>query len=486
MTQKLGVDVKATFDGSDVLSNVNRLNAALENLGKHVEGIKITPIDPAAFSDVAKLQAELSKVQSSAQQVLKVLSSDVKKRIAETGQSGAKDVFQIDWNKIFLDAGVRGRQLKSYLQHIFQGTELSPATFSTPGGTPKLSSPKTRPLPAQPEVVSMVGRTLEAGLNAAGPVGSAVVQSIRKARAASSEGGIGVGLGAGLGSFVGSLAALGVGKLVGGIREHVDRAGQQAVTLDTLKRQLGDVGVSFDELRTRVAIAAEQSGVSLDEAAKAASNFARDAGLAAKSQAELSKAIPTIVGFARSFGLDVGQSGALFGAARRYGVSSGAEGDRRLALMIGEAVGHSGGAARTDELVAAVTSFMATQARMSLSAANMGGLSRVVVGPDGVRTAGPGRGRIRGAPGASEQRGGARWHGGQHVAEFQPLCTFPAWAPEPFRDAGPDGAGRVRAPARRLRAGFRVPGFCSQVRAAQSWRWRRKRQPPGRNGAARA
>ena len=50
---------------------------------------------------------------------------------------------------------------------------------------------------------------------------------------------------AGVAGLIGGVVALGVGKLVGGVMNKIGDAQTDAIGYDTLKRQLGDVNVSF-------------------------------------------------------------------------------------------------------------------------------------------------------------------------------------------------------------------------------------------------
>lgn len=419
MTQKLGVDVKATFDGANIEATLKRLNERIEAFGKQAGNIHFNPISVEALGGLEKAVHLLEQFEKRSKEAMVGLSADVKKRVKESNQKVA-DVLQLDLGKIYISPQAQQAAARNILGHVLQGTQFAPSAAVAPVAAtppPKLPAPRTATEHAVFGLMGIIGQAGEGGLHAAGGGGMVISNAIRHARvraaqAANVEGGgspLMMGIGGGLGALAGGLAALGIGKLVGGVMNKVGQAEQDAIGIDTLKRQMGDVGVSFTYLQETVRKSAFDMGASYDEAAKAAVEFAKEAGLGAAKQEELGRALPNIIGFARSFGLDIGQSTQMFGAARRFGVSSNEGGDRRLALMIGEAVSKGGMVGRTDELVGALSSFMATQARMAMAPANASGFLGMMAGLTGSGMAGldpAGAASLIGQVNASVARGG--------------------------------------------------------------------------------
>ena len=102
---------------------------------------------------------------------------------------------------------------------------------------------------------------VNAGLNAAGPVGGVAARSINA--------GASGGFGAGLSTMLGGLAAFGVSKAIGSVMNKLGDAEQESIRYDTLKRSLGDVNVSFTVLRDSIRHAAAGMDTTFDEAQQA-------------------------------------------------------------------------------------------------------------------------------------------------------------------------------------------------------------------------
>lgn len=172
-------------------------------------------------------------------------------------------------------------------------------------------------------------------------------------------GGAGMGLLGGLG--VGALA-FGAFKIGQGISEGYDIAKDRASTLDNLKRQLGDVGVSFDRLKLLSNAAADGLQINSKEAAELALQFNR-LSKGHGGFGGLADATRVSVGFSRSYGLDpsagVGFFGGMANMDRR-------QNNRELALLVAEAIEKSGMSARADEVMQAIQGYAASVSRMVL------------------------------------------------------------------------------------------------------------------------
>jgi len=160
-------------------------------------------------------------------------------------------------------------------------------------------------------------------------------------------------------------------KAIGAVREKVGNAEQESIGYDTLKRNIGDVNVSFEMLRGSIRQAAYEIGSSFDEAQKLGTEFARIANVGAAGARGIAGEVGFGGGMSRSFGLGLGSGVNTMATLRQFGVTSDETGSRRFALMIGEAVAKVG-FAKADEVLAAVAQFTTMQARAGLNAPNVG------------------------------------------------------------------------------------------------------------------
>ncbi len=177
----------------------------------------------------------------------------------------------------------------------------------------------------------------------------------------------------------GMLALAGISGLMSMAGSAVDSAGDEAVTIDTLKRRMGDLGVSFNSLRDTVRSASSGMGITYVEAARLSQEFARVTGR--MRGVDVGGDLRTSIGFARSFGIDPGESTQFFGTMRRVG-AQGADDQqsKRLALLIGEAISKGGYTAKADEVLRAVSDFASQAARLTLTTPNIGGYAGMLTG----------------------------------------------------------------------------------------------------------
>lgn len=185
---------------------------------------------------------------------------------------------------------------------------------------------------------------------------------------ATGGGGIGGGI-AGLlrGSAIGALA-FGAFKLGQAASQGIDMARERAGTLDTLKRQMGDVGVSFDRLRIASDNVAYGLGInSKDFAALEQQMNVASRGADAGDPRALAAATSMAAGFARSYGMDPGATANLFGGVKNV--------DKRqdygqFAMILASTIEKSSMASRADEVGQALVTFGQLASKLSLSAPN--------------------------------------------------------------------------------------------------------------------
>lgn len=175
------------------------------------------------------------------------------------------------------------------------------------------------------------------------------------------------------------LALAGINSVMGMAGASVDMATEESVGIDTLKRRAGDLGQSFDKLQDDVRGATQGLGMAYVESARLSQQFAKTAGdlRGINVGGELRSAI----GLSRAYGLDPAAGTQFFGTMQRLRVTGGSDQEnRRLALMIGDAISNSGYSARGDEMLAAITNFATQIARVTLGAPNVDAYASYLTG----------------------------------------------------------------------------------------------------------
>jgi hypothetical protein len=369
------IPVSADFDGADIEKTIAKLNEQMNRLAQTVataNKMKFTPVTQGSVN-------ELKQVEDRFKELLKI-SGALRDRVKATGQGGL-GFGAVDWNRLYDDPTIRQRKLLQAFQHVTAGTSYglqavptAPAPSGTkPGAQPAApSNPAAPPAPAGPGLGSTLGGIAGAGLRATGPVGGVVAN----AASAGMSGGFSAGL---LGLF-GGLAALGIGKGIGAIKDKVDAAGQEGVGYDTLKRTLGDVNVSFSLLRESLRAASYDIDTTFEQTQKLGTDFAKLSGMTREQYKTLAEEVSVGGGFGRSFGMDPEQSNAFFAQMRQFQVTANVNESKRLALMIGEAVGKTGQFGKMDEVLQAISGFAASQTRNSLASANVQGYAGQLAG----------------------------------------------------------------------------------------------------------
>lgn len=390
MSGGVKIPVSAEFEGSDIdkvvqqlTQQMNRLAGAVANANK----VKFNPVDKGSINELKQIQARFEELQK--------ISSGLRNRIKATGQSGT--AFQsLDWSRLYEDQSARARAMSRVYSHVTGGTAFAlGSTLPSPAGVPPHQTPPRSGSgggagnssrgggsgnKGSGGFQSTIGGVASAGLRAAGPVGGVV----EKAGAAGLSGGMGAGL---MGLF-GGLAALAVGKVVGGIMSKVDAAEQEAIGYDTLKRTLGDVNVSFNMLRESMRSAADSIDITFTESLKMGSEFAKVANISKEQYKTIAEEVSIGGGFGRSMGIDPSQSNQFFAQMRQFQVTGNANDSRKLALMIGESVAKANSFSKSDEFLQAIASFTSGQSRSGLAGANVEGYAGMLSGLVGSRIPG--------------------------------------------------------------------------------------------------
>lgn len=360
MADNLKIPISAELDPNGTRAAVQKATEMINSIGQAVaraNKLQYNPVQKGAIEDLKKLQAQFEALQK--------VSAPLRQKLAATGQKGAA-FFDIDWSKLYPDGASRGRAMLNAFNYSSSGTAFGGrfGAMQPPGGGGGGggggSLPPAPPAPGGGGGGRFPGQGIvNAGLNAAGPVGRAAAGGLN-------AGFGGGGLMAGLGVFGGMLAAAGLSKAVGAVMGKLDDAEQEAIGVDTLKRMLGDVGVGFKELRDSLRNAAQAMDTNYNEALRLGTEFAKVSGVNAPGEMRVGG------GLARSLGLDLSQGVGAMANLRLNKITSNEQDARRFALLIGEAVGRVG-FAKADELLAAVTQYTSQQTRNGMTSANLAG-----------------------------------------------------------------------------------------------------------------
>lgn len=180
--------------------------------------------------------------------------------------------------------------------------------------------------------------------------------------------------GAGIGSMIpGPLGLLGgaVGGIAGGAMDKfIGSARQEAKTYSELRRMIGSTTNDFGNLRDSVRSVIHGFGVTDNEAANLAKQFAHTAGLTGDATNTITSAIGTSTGFAQGYGINGEQATSFFANMRLSGGTKNDADNRRLALLIGESVAKGGTSAKMDEVMASISNFASHFAQSTLTNPN--------------------------------------------------------------------------------------------------------------------
>lgn len=344
------IPVSASFDQSSIDSQLQQFSQKLNALGQQIaeaNKVQFEPVSKTSLDELKRITAQF--------EALKRVSGDLNRRINATGQKGA-GFLELDWSQMYPDEHSRARQMAKAFQYV-TGHQFSQQE-QQPGQQNKPQQPSSPP-PRHPFTNAAVN-VAQAGLGAAGPMGGVASRALGAGMAG--------GFSAGIMGLLGGALAMGVGKLVGDIRERIGKAEDNAVSFDTLKRTLGDVNVSFESLRASVQGAAGDVKVTFDEAAKLTTSFTKLGNVAGDQAMSLGGELRTGVEMSRSLGLDPSTGMSFLGTMRGMRATQDEQGSRRMALLIGETIAKSDAFAKSDEVMEAISGYVTAQTRASFGA----------------------------------------------------------------------------------------------------------------------
>ena len=344
------IPVSAELNQQAITQQIDSVRDALNSLGKDAQGagkIKFEPINKVSLENVKKMRTEFDAIVK--------MSPGLKKALAAGGQGG-KSFDDVQWNQVFKDEKQRREHANSLLRRLLP--EDSPNVKPTPDGRP---GPSPDP---QPQPTPGTGSWRRAGMGAVAGIAGGVASQIGGIGGGAASGALAGGLAGGpLGAAVGGLAGA-ITSLLGAIGESRDIA----VSLDTLKRTLGDTNVSFKELQDSTRGLADEYSLADAEASALTKRYANLSG--SEDVADSRNDVGVGVGFSRSFGLDPSAGVGFFGQMRGMGITQSADDSKKLALMIGESVAKAGDLPRLGDVLAGLTRYMEGAARTSLTAPN--------------------------------------------------------------------------------------------------------------------
>ena len=275
-----------------------------------------------------------------------------------------------------------------------------------------------------------------------GVAGGIMQQGVSKAGEA--EGGMASAGGMGMlakGAGIAALAYVGI-KAVQKIGAKVGAAQDEATEYHDLRESVGGAAVGFEELRGMTRKLTDGMGISSAESVKLARKFAESSQIYGKGAAE---GIATSVGqgtsFSRGFGLAPEQGVDFMATMRHFQASDGEKDNRKLAWMIGEAVGKTGAFSKADDVMNAIAHFAESSTRQSLNAPNVEGYAGLMGALGGLRLPGM---DAAGAAGLMGKVSGSWANGGGDAGQAMRLGWSQKYGVDAFNmpaigDAGPWG-----------------------------------------------
>ena len=376
-------DVKIGVSGNPdaAKSAIQVMTEAVNKLGKAVADANKVQFTAVG---VEKAEKDLARLNRQFQEAVKQ-SKALRDALKNTGQTADAGILNVDFSRLSLNPQTAQRIRDRAFAYASRGTAWDQTNVPAQPPAPPVPpgpSPRRRPqLGGTPAgvggVISRTGGAFVSGFG--GPVAQIGQEAISGARAGAqagaAEGGVG-GLLGGVGGLLkgAGIATLAVGAFKGAqmISEGVGMAQERDLTLDTLKRQMGDLGVSFDELKQASDSASGGLGVNAREFAQLAEQFTQASHGVDQLPQALAQQVRDSTGFARAFGMQPGQAMGFFGGMRALDPR---QNNRELAALMAEAIDRTGGRALASDVMQAVESFAASASRLSLTAPNVAGFA---------------------------------------------------------------------------------------------------------------
>lgn len=397
------VKIGITANAGSAKAAVNVMTDAVNRLAKSVAVANNTPFQAPGIEKASK---DLAKLNRQFQQAV-AMSAALRNAIAKSGQNADRGILNLDFNKLSIDPNVAQRLRDRAFTYAARGTAWDrtnvPATPTPPGGNPNAGGGRggggdgrgrrsggegdgsdeesqgwSRPFAG---FGRRAARSLTGGIG--GPVGKVADEGLDGAAEGAAAGGMGMagGLLAGLG--VGAVL-VGLSKLGSLAAQGYDMAKERSLDVDTLKRQMGDLGVSFESLRETSEAASQGLGINAVQSTELAQQEFQSSHGAERTPLQLMSSVQESTGFARAYGLDPSQSVSFFGNMAHIDPR---QSQHELALFIAAAIERTGGRALPTDVMQAVQGLTAAAGRMSLAApdaSRVGGAYASLVNQPGV------------------------------------------------------------------------------------------------------
>jgi soluble lytic murein transglycosylase-like protein len=361
------IPVNAELNQQDVQQQIQQMQDALNNLGRTAQQagkIKFNPVNSVTLDSVKKMRAEFDAM---------VRMSPGLKRALEAGGQGGKSFDEVRWGKVWLDENQRAGHAASMLKRLRPSAVEEVTHAPAPSGTGGSGS-------------GGGGRRRGGGGGGGGDdrtpgTGGSSWRRAAAGGAAGVAGGVasqvgGMAGGVASGALAGGLAGGPIGAIVGGLAGSltsllgvIGDARDIAISMDTLKRTLGDTNVSFNDLQGKTRSLADEFSLSDTEAVALTKRYANLSG-SDKNLGGLRDEVGVGVGFSRSFGLAPSAGVDFFGQMKGMGITQNADDNKRLALLIGESVAKAGDLPRMADVLAGLSRYMESAARTSLTSPN--------------------------------------------------------------------------------------------------------------------
>jgi hypothetical protein len=216
----------------------------------------------------------------------------------------------------------------------------------------------------------MIRATGIGGGVAGGIMNSSIQQAQDMDGGAASAGGISM---LAKGAGVAALAYAGI-KVIQKVGEKVGQAQDEAIGYSDLRRALGGNVEAMETLQGSVNKSVLNLGVLTSDALALAKNYSTSSQVYGKASGEVGQAVGIGVGLSRGMGIDPASGVSFLGGMRHFGASDGTDKDnRRLALLIGDAVGKTRAFSKADDVLQAISYYVETSTRQTFNRANTEG-----------------------------------------------------------------------------------------------------------------
>jgi hypothetical protein len=353
---------------------IGQMTEAVNKLGKAVADTNKVQFKPVGIEQAEK---DLAKLNGQFQEAVK-RSRALREALKSTGQNAQAGILNVDWSQVHPDEKQAQRIRARAFSLSTRGTAWDQTNVPA---LPPIPAPRPSPMARVGGVIGRTGEAFASGFG--GPVaqigGEAISGARAGAQAATAEGG-----GAFMGGLGGLLKGVGIGTAVFGalkagqmVSEGTDMAKERDLTLDTLKRQLGDVGVSFEALKEMSESLGQGLGIDAKEAAQLAEQFTQASHGVDRLPDAISAQVRGATGFSRAYGVQPSQGMGFFGGMQAM---DSHRNNNELAVMLADAIESTQGHGLPSDVMQVVQSLAAATSRASLTSPNIAGFAGAYAG----------------------------------------------------------------------------------------------------------